>query len=110
MDEIADAINNTDMYKKEDIIKNFEHEMKKLKEREKNCDIKISDYIEENYRWKQLFYDPNHPTNDVIKEKAIRVLDILNIKSNDKIYTNMGVRYRGIIYIWMCKTCTEIRV
>jgi hypothetical protein len=102
IDEIADAIKNEEIYKKEDIIENFNDEMKKLKEREKHCDIKISDYIEENYQHKQMFYEPIHPTNDVVEEKARRVLSILNIKLNERPHTNRGGLDIGELFIYGC--------
>jgi hypothetical protein len=42
--------------------------------RESECDIKISDFILENYKEKQLFYDPSHPTETLLCEMGKRVL------------------------------------
>ena len=77
--QIADMMENGDVFSKEHILENFSKELTKLKERERFCDISISDYIENNYRTKQLFYEPFHPTNEVIFEKGRRILGFLQI-------------------------------
>ncbi len=78
--EIVDEIQNGAPYSKEEIFQIFNSGMERIKEREKHCDIKISDYIENNYRNKQLFYDPNHPTEDLMAEVGRRVLRLLHIE------------------------------
>ena len=44
----------------------------------------ISDYIEKSYQQKQLFYEPFHPTEDVIAEKGRRVLKQLGISQDEE--------------------------
>lgn len=78
-EEIVDEILNGNPYSKEDIVNCFYSELEKIKEREKHCDITILDYIEANYRNMQLFYDPNHPTEEVIAEKGRRILKMLHM-------------------------------
>lgn len=78
--EIVDEIQNGAPYSKEEVFQIFNSGMERIKEREKHCDIKISDYIENNYRNKQLFYDPNHPTEDLMAEVGRRVLRLLHIE------------------------------
>jgi hypothetical protein len=53
--------------------------IKILKTKEKTCDIKISDYILENYKSKMLFYTPNHPSHFIFKEMSKSILEKLNI-------------------------------
>lgn len=72
-----------DHYDAKQIRDAFHKQITKVIEREKECDIKISDYILENYRRKQLFYDPEHPSEDTICEKGRRILKILGMKEND---------------------------
>ena len=50
-----------------------------LKTKEKTCDIKIVDYILENYKSKMLFYTPNHPSYFIFKEMSKSILEKLNI-------------------------------
>lgn len=77
--QIETLMNYGEPFSQEQIQENFLTEMQKLKEREKVCDIRISDYIEENYRTKLLFYEPYHPVNEVIFEKGRRILALLKM-------------------------------
>lgn len=56
-----------------EIIKIFEECMIKLKKREEKWDIKISDFILENYKDEKLFSDVNHPTPYLMKEICERL-------------------------------------
>ncbi len=76
-EEMEAYIQNGDVFLHTDIRRKFDTEMKKLKKREEKCDISISDYIEENYKKMQLFYEPAHPTNIIFLEKANRILKLL---------------------------------
>jgi hypothetical protein len=49
-----------------------------------------------------MFYEPIHPTNDVVEEKARRVLSILNIKLNERPHTNRGGLDIGELFIYGC--------
>ena len=49
-----------------------------LKEKEKICEIKISDYLEYNQK-RPLFFSHNHPTMFVITELVSRILEHLNM-------------------------------
>lgn len=63
----------------------IQYRLKQLKERESKCDIKMMDYIEENYLKEQLFYSRNHPSNKVLKEESIRILKNINPEWNTEI-------------------------
>lgn len=63
------------------IMTNFNMYMKKIKEREVCWDIKIYDFIVNHYRKEKLFFDIGHPTNTIIKEISIRILEKLNISN-----------------------------
>ena len=94
VNEIIDMIENGTMYSSQSVLKNFKDQIKKLQKREENCDIKISDYILANYTQRQLFYDPNHPTSDVIMEKGRRILRLLGMEINE---TNITIKRSKII-------------
>ncbi len=83
--EIQHAILNRDVFDKKMIIENFNSELKKLKQRENFCNIKISDYIEKRYREEQLFYEPFHPCENIISEKGRRILKLINIPVDEAI-------------------------
>jgi hypothetical protein len=57
-----------------------------LKSKEEICDIKISDFIENNIFNKELFYTQNHPSNILIKEMCYRINNILLYKFNNIIH------------------------
>lgn len=48
-----------------------------LQNREKSCDISISNFIAENYKTKRLFWTINHPTNALIFEISKQMVKIL---------------------------------
>lgn len=85
VEEIGNDIVNGEVYSAEEIRYVYNSALQKLKEREKRCDIAISDYIEENYRELQLFYDINHPTETLIAEKGRRILKLLNLPLGEEI-------------------------
>lgn len=77
------------IYSKNYILLNFNTVFKKLIDKEKYWDIKISHFIKKNYKKKLLFYDPGHPTNYLLKKIAKEVLRTLNIY--DKIQIIDGI-------------------
>lgn len=56
--------------------------LQKVSEREKAWDIKISGWLEETLGKKHLFYDVNHPTNEVIKYIVNNLLKVLHIDND----------------------------
>ncbi len=67
----------------------FEKFIYKIKTREKDWDIKVSDFIIENYKTRQLFYDPNHPTGVFFTYVGSELLKILEI--NNPTYKNTKI-------------------
>lgn len=70
------------------IIDNFNKYMDKIKKREKAWDIKIYDFIMENYKKNKLFYDGGHPANIIFKRICIDILREINIVGED-LHTNI---------------------
>lgn len=62
-----------------EIEENFRLYVKKMRMREQGWDIKIVDYILENYKKQKLFYDMGHPVNDVLEVISAGVLEKLGI-------------------------------
>lgn len=54
-----------------------------LKYKEQTSDVKISNYIENNYRKFKLFTTCNHPTKFIFDEMVKQILNKLNLKYND---------------------------
>lgn len=61
------------------VVANFEEYMGKIKEREKAWDIKIYDFILENYQKTKLFYDEGHPTNVIFEKICMDILKKLGV-------------------------------
>lgn len=100
---------NKKIYSKNYILLNFNIVFKKLIDKEKYWDIKISRFIKKNYKRKLLFYDPGHPTNYLLKKIAKEILKILNI--HDKIRMTDSINLDGLqIPIYPCvRKCLKLK-
>lgn len=56
--------------------------MEKIIQSEEKWDIKISDYILDNYKTEKIFFDTRHPTNFVLEEIVRRLLDFLEMNAS----------------------------
>lgn len=81
--EILEKITKADFIPSEEIHNFAKKSLAELKEREKDVDVVISDYIMENYDKRQLFYSFNHPVNLVLIEYAKRILNFLGYPEPD---------------------------
>lgn len=61
----------------------FSQFIDKIEMREIDWDIKISRFIKTNYNKIQLFYDPNHPTNELIYYITSNLFSILSLDEVD---------------------------
>ena len=82
LQQIKDRISSLDYYCKEDIIKNYQKEMRKLEMAEMTADIKICDYLYEKHGKIRTFLNEKHISNAVILEMARRILDKLQLKQD----------------------------
>jgi len=57
-----------------------------LRNKEKNMDVKVVDYIEENLSLKRLFMYYSHPSAEVIVYMANKILQLLEISPNNTVY------------------------
>ncbi len=73
-EEIMIYISKGGVYSRSEILDMWEEFKQRLFEREKEWDIKISDYILNSYKREKLFCDINHITNETAKEMASRIL------------------------------------
>lgn len=62
VNDIGDQIKNGTPFSEDEVIRNFNDVIKKYSDREKYCNIKIVDYILDNYITHKLFWDYGHPT------------------------------------------------
>lgn len=73
----------SEVYEADFIKQNFYEYIKKWEQREKLCDVKIVDYIKAEYRNIQLFWEPAHPCNILLKEISARILKLLDIDKSE---------------------------
>ena len=59
------------------IREEFDKFIAKVRKREVDWDIKVSEYLLNNYQRCKLFYDPNHPTNEFLGYVSIKLLNML---------------------------------
>ncbi len=109
VDEIVDEILYGEPYSETDILNNFNTELDRIKEREIACDVKISDFIESNYKDTQLFYDPNHPTEKVIAEKGRRILNLLGMDCYEMNPLPQMLHLREVFVYGCVKKCLGLK-
>ena len=78
-EEIADLISKNDYFKQDEIKYFIEAELNAFEKQEKNVDIKMCDYLKDNYDKFLMFVTNVHPTKKVLEEFARRILRSLNI-------------------------------
>ncbi len=86
-EKIKQKILEGGVYPKSDIINLWASFSMKLHGREKEWDIKISDYIFRNYKKEKLFNDINHITSGLAREIALRILTYMGYQ--DGIYREL---------------------
>ena len=69
---------------KDDVINVVEKSFRELESREKECNIRITDYLRKNFLDRQLFFSPNHPTNEVLWELSKRILEYLSLGGDER--------------------------
>jgi len=73
----------------------YDFSISTLKKREQFTDVVISDFIEKNYTLKKIFYQFNHPTNDVFQHIVNQIMNILEkdivVNPIDEILTDISI-------------------
>ena len=78
------------LYSEKEIKENFDNIFEEFDSKERKWDIRIVDYIKKNYKEKKLFYDINHPTNEVMEKIAMGICKLLNIPI-EKLFCTMNL-------------------
>lgn len=81
VEEICNILKSTNFYNKSYISQNFDKNISLLEERDKKFNVKVVDYIKDNYDKFLTYYDVAHPTNIVLKEIGRRILKLLELYS-----------------------------
>lgn len=81
IDQICKMIEEESLISHSEIRSNYEMFIEKVKSREKEWDISISNYLIKEMPNSQLFYDPEHPTEKVIGYIVDNILNKLGFNS-----------------------------
>ena len=79
IDKIALQLQDADFYTSEFLINNLNSSLEELARRETNLDVKVSQFIRDNYQQHRLFYVHNHPTDILgiyIVNKILNQIDL----------------------------------
>ena len=71
---IVSKLNDPNLYSAEEISDKLQATISTLREKEAKCDIKISDWIEENFQQFYLFHTPNHPSKYTIQHVVSKIM------------------------------------
>lgn len=77
--EIINEISRVDFIEPKQVYDAVKKSFEQMREREKEADVGITDFVEQYYDKQQLFYSFNHPTNFVLFEYAKRILKYLDL-------------------------------
>ncbi len=81
--KLHNLLNSEKFYLETGLKDTLEKSINELRNREKTCDVIISDFILQNYKHIPLFYTVNHPTGALIYELVIRILNKLEIEKRE---------------------------
>ena len=97
---IAKMFLDSEYYSSDLIFKNAQESLSELKMREEECDICISDFIEEHWTDSRLFHTINHPSTETLLELVNRILKLIDIPGvkKDEELPNFSSGIRPPIY------------
>lgn len=97
--EIVSFIQDGGVYRKEKILMMWDKFCEKISKREENWDVKIADFVFENYQKRRIFYDKWHPTEELLTEIARRILLYMNIPADEFVKRRVFFdNYESFIY------------
>lgn len=79
-EEIERKLESVELFSEAFLLDNVRKSIEELQAREEKCNVKISDYILDNYRKKYLFYSPTHPTTECLIELVKRIYQYIGIE------------------------------
>ena len=102
--ETIEKWNSTSFFTPEEILNTANEVIKKYKKREENWDVRIVDYIEENYKTRRMFYDLYHPSNEVYEVIVRGILSELGIEDRGIAFDKSQNEYELPIYPEVAET------
>lgn len=107
VDEIIETYKDVGLFDTERLQELWCDFIEKVKRRESEWDVKIADYIIEHVGDKPLFYDPNHPREEIIRYIAERVLELLEVDVDGDSVKNVKVKRMTTYEMPICKSVSE---
>lgn len=92
-DFILGQLEKDDYYSENEVIRLLDRTIKKYKVLEKRADIKISDYLENNYALQRMFKDRGHAESVLLREYARRILKYLKILFCDEELEQVNLKW-----------------
>jgi len=74
--EILNKVEKGEIYTRQQVLDNFNSSLEELKRREQNLDIKMSSFLENNYKLVKLFHVFNHPNNFLLHNLTNSILSL----------------------------------
>lgn len=108
VDEIVQALTSYDFYSEEQVQMHIDAVLRILEYEENGCDVKIAQYVRENYRNKMLYRDLAHPEHCVIWEVILQLLDILQIDVSEEV--RRQIRNNEVYVPSYDRHCTQVPV
>lgn len=107
-DEIVEELTSENFYSEEQVQMHIDMVLRVLEYAEEGCDIRISQYVRENYRKKMLYRDMGHTSHSIVWEEIRQILDILQIKMSEE--EQAQVKENKVIIPIYERHCTEVPV
>lgn len=95
-EEIKKTIQDDLFYNHTMIKEKFNREILKIKEREQDCSFSVSEWIMDNYQDKLLFYEPHHPTNELLFQMAKLCMKLLKMEVIEELKPQGGMDAREV--------------
>lgn len=96
-EEIVNTVSDEDYYSKEYIEKILRRTLRQIEISEQISDIKIYDWIVENYQKKKIYKDKYHFDNQLVFEYSKRITEYIGEKSIDLVHGDI-VDYMSVTY------------
>lgn len=83
VDQVVDTLSSEDFYTEKQVLRNRDVSFKLVGIGENNIDVKILDYLKDNYQKEMLYQNWVHPNKAVVWEYVARLLTVLGISAHE---------------------------
>lgn len=93
IEEIISQLSSVSYLPKAKIIEYIKSSIENLRLTEKQCDVKIADYIEDNYDKSIIYFSPTHANDDVMQELSRRLLSAIGVNFDSEEVISVDMLY-----------------